>query len=222
VTKKHQIQQGTMQELIRGKSRLPGFNQAWKQTSLDAVSTRAAGFWGKSSPDTQHCVAANVIRAGDISPTGDLLATASRYLTLAEFGKAQCERDDVVITGSGSVGKVWWCDGRPLTTASNFVRIVRPLSSRLSGAFLFHLLRSDATQALMTKHISVGVLANLSNSFFYEPWLALPPRAEQEAIATILNDMSEEIFNIETSLAKARQIKQGMIQNLLTGRIRLL
>ncbi len=50
----------------------------------------------------------------------------------------------------------------------------------------------------------------------------LPSIEEQTAIATILSDMNSEISMLETKLAKARQIKQGMMQELLTGRIRLI
>ena len=50
----------------------------------------------------------------------------------------------------------------------------------------------------------------------------IPPVAEQTAIAAILNDMDAEIAALETKLAKARKIKQGMMQELLTGRIRLI
>jgi type I restriction enzyme S subunit len=49
----------------------------------------------------------------------------------------------------------------------------------------------------------------------------LPPLAEQVRIATALNDMDTEIAALEAKLAKARQLKQGMMQELLTGRIRL-
>jgi type I restriction enzyme S subunit len=52
--------------------------------------------------------------------------------------------------------------------------------------------------------------------------IVLPPHAEQEAMAAILSDMDEEIAALETKLAKARQLKQGMMQELLTGRIRLI
>ena len=48
-----------------------------------------------------------------------------------------------------------------------------------------------------------------------------PTKAEQTAIATILTDMDTEIAALEEKLAKARQLKQGMMQELLTGRIRL-
>jgi type I restriction enzyme S subunit len=49
----------------------------------------------------------------------------------------------------------------------------------------------------------------------------LPPRDEQTAIATVLTDMDTELAELETRLAKTRQLKQGMMQELLTGRIRL-
>jgi type I restriction enzyme S subunit len=49
----------------------------------------------------------------------------------------------------------------------------------------------------------------------------LPPKQEQTAIATILSDMDSELAALEQKLAKARDLKQGMMQQLLTGRIRL-
>jgi type I restriction enzyme S subunit len=63
---------------------------------------------------------------------------------------------------------------------------------------------------------------HLLNRVFQRCPLAIPPAlAEQEAIATILTDMDAEIAALEEKLAKARQLKQGMMQELLTGRIRL-
>ena len=52
-------------------------------------------------------------------------------------------------------------------------------------------------------------------------WVLKPPFREQSAIATVLSDMDEEITSLEDKLSKLRQIKQGMMQELLTGRIRL-
>ena len=53
--------------------------------------------------------------------------------------------------------------------------------------------------------------------------IPLPPtKNEQTAIATILSDMDTEITTLESKLAKTRQLKQGMMHNLLTGRIRLI
>ena len=65
-----------------------------------------------------------------------------------------------------------------------------------------------------TLHRQTELLAGISECRF-------PRSAEQAAIATILSDMDAEIAALEAKLAKARQIKQGMMQELLTGRIRL-
>ena len=64
-------------------------------------------------------------------------------------------------------------------------------------------------------------LASINKTALGQLPVALPPSAEQEAIATILSDMDAEIAALEEKLAKARQLKQGMMQELLTGRIRL-
>ena len=69
---------------------------------------------------------------------------------------------------------------------------------------------------------ATGLIPGLSRVDILNKPICLPPtRAEQEAIATILSDMEEEIVALEVKLDKARQVKQGMMHDLLTGRIRL-
>jgi type I restriction enzyme S subunit len=84
--------------------------------------------------------------------------------------------------------------------------------------FVFYFLRSID----FSRHNSGGAQQSLNRNFIAPIPVALPPtKAEQEAIAAILSDMDAEIAALEEKLAKARQIKQGMMQELLTGRIRL-
>lgn len=64
-------------------------------------------------------------------------------------------------------------------------------------------------------------MINLNQATLGNLILALPTQAEQTAIAAVVADIDAEIAALETKLAKARQVKQGMMQNLLTGRIRL-
>jgi type I restriction enzyme, S subunit len=64
-------------------------------------------------------------------------------------------------------------------------------------------------------------LLNITKADFFSREVKFPPRNEQTAIATILSDMDAEIAALEATLVKARQIKQGMMQELFTGRIRL-
>jgi type I restriction enzyme S subunit len=72
------------------------------------------------------------------------------------------------------------------------------------------------------KSVAVGqTMASLSTQILNGIEVILPTLAEQIAIASVLSDMDSELSALETKLAKARQLKQGMMQELLTGRIRL-
>lgn len=66
-----------------------------------------------------------------------------------------------------------------------------------------------------------GSMKNISKPAFLALTVGLPPLREQSAIASVLSDMDAEIAALEAKLAKARRVKQGMMQELLTGRIRL-
>ena len=66
-----------------------------------------------------------------------------------------------------------------------------------------------------------GTQANLNKGMVQDFLLCLPSRSEQAAITAVLSDMDAELAALEAKLAKARAIKQGMMQELLTGRIRL-
>jgi type I restriction enzyme S subunit len=73
------------------------------------------------------------------------------------------------------------------------------------------------------KFFVVGTkVSGISKSNIAKVTLPIPPVPEQAAIATILSDMDSEIATIEANLAKARELKQGMMQELLTGKTRLL
>jgi type I restriction enzyme S subunit len=74
----------------------------------------------------------------------------------------------------------------------------------------------------MTEHIATGVLANLGASFFNKNWVALPPLIEQRAIASILSEMDEALSALERRREKTRALKKGMMQELLTGKTRLI
>lgn len=222
IAKKRDLKRAAMNQLLTRQTRLPGFGGDWITVSLNGIVTKTAGFWGLGKPDPVHQKQVEVIRAGDVSPHGTLTTTVTRYFSDSEFTKAQCKLGDVVITGSGSVGKVWWCDGVGDVAASNFVRVLRPSSDRVDGRFLYFVLLSDATQRLMLEHTATGVMANLGSSFFATDWLRLPPVSEQRAIVAVLADMDADLAALEARREKTRALKRAMMQELLTGRTRLI
>lgn len=222
VVKKRQIKQGAMQELLTGKKRLAGQSGEWDIASLDHVVDKIAGVWGASTSAPEHPRCAEIIRAGDISQDGILTGTAQRFVSDQEFARVRCLFDDVLMTTSGNgLGKVWRCDGRPNLAASNFVRILRPRSGKAHGQYLFYVLRSEAGLKQLQEHTATSAYPNLRPSFFSAAWMSLPSFREQVAITTILSEMDAEIAALEAKLAKTQLIKQGMMQELLTGKIRL-
>ena len=89
--------------------------------------------------------------------------------------------------------------------------------------FLYYKINSDEIHNLIIKLSKPGTQIYVNTSDITDLELSIPPiKSEQEAIAEILSDMDAEITALEAKLTKARQIKQGMMQELLTGRIRLI
>ena len=106
-------------------------------------------------------------------------------------------------------GKAW---------VNNHAHVLKP-NPEISIGFL-----TDYLESLNYERFNSGTAQpKLNKQTCFGILVALPPtKAEQEAVATILSDMDTEIAAIEAKLAKARQLKQGMMQELLTGRIRLI
>jgi type I restriction enzyme S subunit len=220
--KKRQIKQAAMQELLTGKWRLPGFEGQWETVALSQVSEKITGFWGRTDPGNEAIHSTNVIRAGDISEEGRLIGAARRYLSYHEFSIAGCKPGDTVMTASGNgLGKSWTCSQGGLYSASNFVRIIRPQKGKADGYFIGYALKSRLASTKLIEHTATSAYPNLKPSFFHDKWLSLPPEPEQKAISGVLHDIDVEILELEAKKLKASQLKQGMMQQLLTGKIRL-
>ena len=91
----------------------------------------------------------------------------------------------------------------------------------LASDFLFQYLTSDSFKRAIGGQATGSAQLNFGPSHVAKVSTSLPEYSEQTAIATILSDMDAELAALEEKLAKARRLKQGMMQELLTGRIRL-
>ncbi|MEX0900339.1 MAG: restriction endonuclease subunit S [Gammaproteobacteria bacterium] len=222
IAKKRDVKQAAMQQLLTGQTRLPGFDGEWGVASLDMLTSRATGVWGHGEPDERNSRRAEIIRAGDISQDGKLTATATRYIAPGEFEKAKCDLDDLVITTSGNgLGKLWWCDGRSDIAASNFVRVLHPIAGRAVGRFLYYALRTATGIRQLHENTATSAYPNLRPTYFSTIWIPLPPLHEQTAISIVLADMDAELAVLKTCRDKTRDLKQAMMQELLTGKTRL-
>jgi type I restriction enzyme S subunit len=201
IVKKRHLKRGAMQELLTGKRRLPGFSHRWELTPLG----QAASLY---QPQT--------ISQAAFATDGYPVYGANGII--GHYHKCNHETWQITISCRGNCGTVNKTEGKSWITGNAMV-VNCDNNSSISKLFLYYLLSSLDFSVLVTgsgqPQIVRGPLAELQ--------IRLPSeRAEQNAIAAILSEMDAEIAGLESELSKARGIKQGMMQELLTGRIRLL
>ena len=215
IAKKRQVKQGAMQELLTGKKRLPGFTteSGYKQTEVGVIPEdwEVAGLAEICSMKSgEGITSANIDECFQYPCYGGngLRGFTTRYTH--DGGYALIGRQGALCGNVlGVEGKFFASEHAIVVTASARTDI-RWLTFVLSEMKLNQYSESSAQPGLSVSKL-IGLLVSLP-----------PTKAEQEAIAAILSDMDAEIAALEEKLVKARQIKLGMMQELLTGRIRLL
>ena len=208
LAKKRDIRQGMMQELLTGERRLPGFNNAWSLQPLGLLADVIMG----QSPISSHY---NTQGFGLplIQGNADIKnrETIKRVFT-TEIGK-KGKAGDILMSVRAPVGEISRtifdvCLGRGVCAI------------RYRNNFLYHALIAKES---VWVSISKGSTFDSVTSHDVKTLMIDVPNDEKEqiAIATILQDMDAELNELQKRITKARDIKQGMMQNLLTGRIRL-
>lgn len=219
IAKKRQLKQGAMQELLTGKRRLPGFSGEWEVKRLGDIGDALIGLTYKPTDVRESGVL--VLRSSNIYD-GVLHFEDNVFVDTEIPDRIMVRPGDILIcVRNGSrelIGKCAMIDeyAKGMTFGAFMAVFRTPFHN-----FVFHQFQSGVIKRQINEHLgaTINQITNKSLNSFEVP---LPPTEhEQSAIATILSDMDAEIAALETKLTKARQIKQGMMQELLTGRIRL-
>lgn len=217
IAKKRAIRQGAMQQLLTGQRRLPGFTGEWdvkKIIEIFAISSSSSKieyvedigiYWiidmGSISRDGKLIVAKPTNFKGDLLNEGDLIMP----------------KDD--IGGGNIIGRAGYIDANETYVLSDHVyRLVPNIGNSL---FFSYMINSDLIRHQLVKKVSGSAQLGLGRKSVAEQEIPFPPIQEQTAIAEVLSDMDAEIDALSAKLSKARSLKQGMMQQLLTGRIRL-
>lgn len=225
--KKRQIKQGAMQELLTGKKRLPGFTGEWevKRLGNTAILKARIGWQGLTTAEyldsgDYYLVTGTEFKDGYIDWNNCHYVTESRY---KQDKYIQLKEHDVLVTKDGTIGKVALIANLPKpATLNSGVFVIRPVEDAFHPEFFYYLLCSNFFVEFLTQLSAGSTINHLYQKDFVSFVYRTPPtNDEQSAIATILSDMDAEIAALEAKLAKASQLKQGMMQELLTGRIRL-
>ncbi|PQA78924.1 restriction endonuclease subunit S [Rhodoferax sp. TS-BS-61-7] len=223
LTKKRQIKQGAIGELLTGKRRLPGFDGEWEMKRLGEMAGLMKGS-GLSKDATTASGRRKCVLYGELFTTYGQVIHDVVGRTNSSDGLVSIS-GDVLVPGSTTT------DGIDLATASALlesgvalggdINIIRPKADAFDSCFLANYL-THAKKREIAERAQGTTIVHLYGRDLSDLWLHQPSLVEQGAIAQVLSDMEAEIATIEARLTKARAIKQAMAQALLTGHIRLM
>ena len=202
IEKKKNIKQGAMQQLLTGETRLKGFTEPWKEKKLGEVCSVKKGV---------RVVKRNLTTNG-LYP---VYQNTNFPLGYSNHYNVEANTPFVIIGGSaGQIGicreKYWAADDYAFFACHDIYKEYLYYVLLLNQSNILHNVRTGTIPRLDRTFLS-GMLVYISSNI-----------AEQQAIATILTKMDDEITALEAKKAKYEAIKQGMMQQLLTGKIRLI
>lgn len=231
IAKKRAIKQAAMQQLLTGKTRLPGFSGAWETKRLGRhVTFLRHGTHSRADLTTDEPV--RNLHYGDIHTSTEVFLNARetsmpRLAIHRAAGLDRLEDGDLVLVDASEdlngVGKSVELTG---TAGIDLVAGLHTIAARfdksvLADGFKGYLQFCPAFRQQLAR-LAAGTKVYATNrAHIASVEMALPHTDEQTAIATVLSDMDAEIGALEARRDKTRAIKQGMMQQLLTGRVRL-
>jgi type I restriction enzyme S subunit len=231
ITKKRDIKQGAMQELLTGKKRLPGFEKKkgckqtevgvipedWEIKSVGDIAVIVTGSTPPTKMPANYGVEFLFASPADLGKNKYIVDTEKRLSKMGFLISRKFPIGSILFTCIGStIGKCGIAIEE--MTSNQQINTIFP-SSDFANEYIYYVL--DLLSPRIKALAGVQAVPIINKTQFATTLVPFPPLPEQSAIATILSDIDAEIAALDSKLAKARQIKQGMMQELLTGRIRL-
>jgi type I restriction enzyme S subunit len=222
ISKKQAIKQGMMQQLLTGKTRLPGFEEPWRAISIKELVSSPVTDGPHLTPQFRNdgvpFLSVNNIVDGKIH-WSDV-----RYISKEDDAvfsqKCKPRRGDILLGKAASVGKVALVDTDIDMNIWSPIALIRP-SDQFVSEFVYFQLQSDEAAkqiGLLTNTSSQG---NIGMGDIERISLLFPEKSEQVEIAKVLDDATSEISHLQKQLKQSKRVKVGMMQELLTGRTRL-
>ena len=220
LAKKRQIKQGALQELLKPK-------EGWKIKKLGDISSLITkGTTPTSVGKDFQKKGINFIKIESLQKNGDIIKEKVAFIdndTHKLLFRSQLKSNDILFSIAGALGRVAIVKDEILPANTNqALSIIRLLDETIVNyRFVYYVLNDEKIQKYINTISVQGAQANLSLLNISEFEIPLPLKEEQARIAIILTDMDIEIEQLETKLEKAKKVKQGMMQELLTGKTRL-
>lgn len=226
IEKKKGIREGALEDLITKKTRLDGYADDWVPVTFNQVIIPKAriGWQGLKKHEYLRSGYSYLIGGTDFS-NGTVSLDNISYVTKERYDmdtNIQVSANDVLVTKDGTIGKVAIVPelNKPATLNSGV--FVFRTNSRLVPAFLFRVLQSSVFREFIDTLSAGSTIKHLYQKDLKKFEFEIPvDTKEQEAIAAVLTAMDEEIRDLETERDKIIQIREGAMDDLLTGRVRL-
>jgi type I restriction enzyme S subunit len=221
IAKKKAIRTGSIQQLLNPE-------RNWIEYNLrkDATLKARIGWQGLTKSEYKntgdfYLVTGTEFSSGNIDWENCVYVEESRY---SQDKNIQLKINDVLVTKDGTIGKVALIrELKKPTTLNSGVFVIRPVNNSFDPKFFFYILSSNIFKDFLDQ-LSAGSTINhlYQKDFMTFKFFAPKEIKEQKRIAQILSDMDEEVLALEVKLKKQKQLKKGMMQMLLTGKIRLI
>lgn len=201
ISKKRAIKQATMQQLLTGKTRLPGFSRTWEKTKISDLLAY-------KRPDSYIVQSAEYTEHGDVPV---LTANKAFILGYTDEISGICHNLPVIVFDDFTTDSKYATF--PFKVKSSAIKLLYPKHERVSLKYVFERMQLIDFPLGNHKRYYISEYQNLE--------LHAPDYDEQHAIVSVFSDMDAEISALEQRRDKTLSIKQGMMQQLLTGRVRL-
>ncbi len=217
IAKKRAIKQATMQQLLTGKRRLPGFSGEWEAKRLGDIFSIRAG-----SSKSQYVTQGGryiIVDMGSVATDGQLIISKFTDYEgdFLKEGDLVMPKDD--IGGGKIIGKVAYIDANDLYVLGDHVYALRLIGG--FPKFFSYLINGYETNSSLRRKVGGSAQLGLSRKAVEDQEVPIPNFDEQRAIATVFTDMDTAITALEQRRDKTIAIKQGMMQQLLAGKVRL-
>ncbi|TGD41352.1 restriction endonuclease subunit S [Pseudotabrizicola sediminis] len=222
IAKKRLIKQGAMQDFLTAR-RLPGFSGEWEKASLGSVLRRSPSYGINAPAMPRGTGGFAYLRITDIDDDGKVDPSGLPSVRESASDHYLLSAGDIVVARTGaSVGKshLFRDIGEPVIFAGFLIRLC-PDETKIMPSFLSQYMRTERYWDWVRKNSARSGQPGVNGQQLRMITFQLPNIDEQQAIAAVLSDMDAEIQTLESRLTKAKAVKVGMMQNLLTGRVRL-
>ena len=221
IAKKRAVETATMQQLLTGRTRLPGFSGEWRTRQvLDVADVDPENLSNDTKPDFVF----NYISLEQVV-SGRLLGySEEKFCTAPSRARRVLRYGDVLMSTvrPGLMAHLLYRDQIPNAICSTGFAVLRPKTKLCDPGFLFSHLLGHVVNRQIQNALAGSNYPAISGRDVGRLEIPFPSRIqEQRAIAATLSDMDAELTALENRLDKVRALKQGMMQQLLTGRIRL-